>query len=78
MSKTKPTKPKMPDLITAEQSQKYPLASIIVREKEPDYDRAERSRNIDIMSVPIKETSTKEYYLANDRRLKRKLMERGR
>jgi len=61
-----------------EDSQKYPLSSIIVREKEPDYDRAERSRFIDIMSVPIKETSTKEYYIANDRRLKRKLMERGR
>ena len=61
-----------------EDSPKYPLSSIIVREKEPDYDRAERSRFIDIMAVPIKETSTKEYYLANDRRLKRKLMEKGR
>ena len=60
-----------------EDSPKYPLASIIVREKEPDYDRAERARNIDLMAVEIKETSTKAYYISNDRRKKRELMERG-
>lgn len=54
-----------------------PERSVIIKEKEPDYDRAQRARNIDLMAVPIKPTSTKEYYISNDRRLKRQLLERG-
>ena len=58
---------------------KEEVTSVIMREPAPAcLDKWARAKIIDIMSVPIKETSTKEYYIANDRRLKRKLMERGR
>ena len=54
-----------------------PIESVIMRDKEAKYDRAQRARNIDIMSVPIKESATEAYYIANDRRKKRELMEKG-
>ena len=53
------------------------VESVIMRDPEAAYDRAERARNIDLMSIPIKESATKEHYLANDRRLKRLLAEKG-
>jgi len=45
--------------------------------KESGVDKEERQRIKDIMAVPIKATSTKLYYLAQDRQKIRKLLNGG-
>lgn len=56
--------------------EKEEVKSVIIGDKEPLMTE-ERQRIIKIMSRPIKATSTKLYYIANDRQKNREILNKG-